>query len=551
MKGIGFSTKQQSFAVSDPTYLDKALAFIRQSLQEMGVAKRPLLKTEMAAEEAILLMAKNAAEGAVLKVSAAQFVVDRSIKLSMVGEEFDPFASGEEWSEEAIRSVFFRSLSENFKYAHKRGENRVLLVPGKPAHAELIYTLSAMVLGLLCGLLLKFMLPESLADGVRSYFLTPINTLFINALKSIIAPVVFFSIASCFSQFNNLTEFGRMGVKVMGMYFFTTLIAIGLGFASFYFFQPGSFGFALAGNLVQTEVSVDTSMDTSLVSLIVGIVPSNFFAPFLEANTLQIIFLAVICGIAVGKIGEYSEALKGFFEACNSLFLTITSIFTKAIPLAAFASMALLMLQLGGKRLLPVMGVLGVAILTLLVMIGIYGLLIAILARLNPITFYRKSREGMLTSLTLSSSNAAMPTNLKVCTQYLGISPKVSNFSIPLGATINMDGTCIYLAIIGLFLARAFGVEVPPSALVSLAVTIILLSLGAPGVPGAGIVCTGIVLEALHVPVSAVGLIVAIAPIIDMFSAMSNTTGDVMTALVVAKSEKLLDEEVFNDPTKC
>ena len=137
---------------------------------------------------------------------------------------------------------------------------------------------------------------------------------------------------------------------------------------------------------------------------------------------------------------------------------------------------------------------------------------------------------------------------MRICTEKMGIAPKISNFSIPLGATINMDGTCIYLCVLGLFLARAYGVNVPLSSMLSVALTIILLSLGAPGVPGAGLVCLSVVLNALNVPTEAIGLVIAINPVLEMFTTASNTTGDVAAALIVAKSENQLDVEKFNSP---
>ena len=143
-----------------------------------------------------------------------------------------------------------------------------------------------------------------------------------------------------------------------------------------------------------------------------------------------------------------------------------------------------------------------------------------------------------------------MPTNINSCINNLGISPKVCNFSIPLGATVNMDGCCIDLVIIGLFLAKAYGIEVPASGLISLSITIILLSLGAPGVPGTALVCLGVVLNTLGVPFEALGIIIGIYPFIDMFQTVNNTTGDVAVSLIVAKSENLLDTDVYNAPLK-
>ena len=204
-----------------------------------------------------------------------------------------------------------------------------------------------------------------------------------------------------------------------------------------------------------------------------------------------------------------------------------------------------MMFDLGGASFLSVLGYAGTQVLTIACMLAVYGLLILVLGRLNPLTFFRKNREGMLTSFTLSSSSAAMPTNMRTCTEKLGISSKVCSFSIPLGATVNMDGTCIFLVTAGLFLARAYGVAISGSALVSLAVTITLLSLGCPGVPGASLVCLGVILESLDVPIEAIGLVMGIYPILDMFNTMSNTTGDVAASLIVARSEGLLDIEKY------
>lgn len=220
----------------------------------------------------------------------------------------------------------------------------------------------------------------------------------------------------------------------------------------------------------------------------------------------------------------------------------------RCIPAAVFCSVSLLVIELGGGSLLSVLGAGLTHVLITLCMLCVYGILVLVMARLNPLTFFRKNWEGMLTSFTLCSSSASMPTNLRTCTDKLGISPKVCNFSIPLGATVNMDGTCIYLCVMGLFLARAYGVSVPLSSLFSIAVTIVLLSLGAPGVPGSALVCMSVVLTALNVPVEAIGLIIAIDPLLDMFITMSNTTGDVMAALVVARTEKLLDLEKYKSP---
>ena len=558
MRKARFIDLKKEFTVGSESFLQDSTDFIRDSLTSLEIERKNVIRTELLAEETIVQLIRHAEEDAVLHVRIHRFLGEASITLIMSGEEFDITAGDAELfdgldekedaeAEEAIRSIVMRSYGERFKYRHKNHINQVRILTGQAERSMLMFTMAALVLGLLFGLLAKLVFPAVLTNGLSTYLLTPVKTIFMNALKIIIAPVVFFSIVTCISQFNSILELGRLGAKVMGIYILTTVIAVILGIGITMLVQPGEWAFALSGGVQAAEVAVDTSIDTSILSTIVNIVPSNFIAPFLQSDTLQIIFLAVLCGLAVGLIGEYTKVLKDLFEAFNSLFLSITTMIAGFIPAAVFCSVALLVIDLGGSSLLSVLGAAMTHILAILCMLCVYALLILIMARLNPLTFFRKNREGMLTSFTLCSSSAAMPTNLRTCTDKLGISPKVCNFSIPLGATVNMDGTSIYLAVMGLFLARAYGVPVVPSSLFSLALTIILLSLGAPGVPGAALVCLSVVLGELNVPVEAIGLIIAIDPIMDMFITMSNTTGDVMAALVVAKSEKMLDAEKYRE----
>ena len=408
-------------------------------------------------------------------------------------------------------------------------------------------TFFAMALGIIAGLIAQFALPEAAQNGLSFYVLSPVKTVFMNAFKLIIAPVVFFSIVTCFARFDNVLRLGKVGIKVICMYFLTTVIAIFLALGISTVFKPGEPGFALSGNFEVPQISVNTEVDTSLINTIVGIVPSNFLAPFFESSILQIIFLAVLSGISLGILGERAALLKELFENLNDFFLTITSLITRFFPVAAFCITALVMIDLNLKAFLSLIGAALLQILACTCIMIVYGILIALLAGLNPLKFYSKAREGMLVSFSLCSSSAAVPANMRVCTEKLGISPAVANFSIPLGATINMDGTCMLLIILGMFLARAYGIEVTASNILSVIITIILLSLGTPGVPGSAAVSIGVILQVLGVPIEALGLIIPIYPVLDMFDTMSNTTGDMAAALVVAKSEDMLDLKVYNE----
>lgn len=547
-----FMNKKKDITCTDSAALTESLSFIESSLRELGVNQKLGLRTVLLAEELLPQFIQNSDPGARLRIQVQKLLGDASVTIHAPGRQFDPLDSPVEDAEafgqmedaeaqQAIRSILLKSQGDRLKLTHKGGTNHARILVGQSNQSMLLWTVAALAAGLLFGVLMKLAFPAALSDGLSTYLLNPVKTMFMNALKIIIGPVVFFSIVSCISQFKDLAELGRIAAKVMGIYMATTVIATLLALGLSLLLHPGQFGFALSMGADMEAVSVDTSVDTSLLHTIVNIVPSNFVRPFLESDTLQIIFLGVLCGTAVGMIGKYAPLLQEIFEACNSLFLTVTTMISRFIPLAVFCSSALMSLDMDGASLLNLLGYGGTQFLAIACMLCVYGLFILLLGRLNPLTFFRKNREGMLTSFTLSSSSAAMPTNMRTCTDKLGISPKVCSFSIPLGATVNMDGTSILLTVGGLFLARAYGVAVPGSALVSLSVTVILLSLGAPGVPGSSLVCMGLVLEGLGVPIEAIGLIMGINPIIDMLATMSNTTGDVAASLIVARSEGLLD----------
>ncbi len=568
MTGKRFINEKRVFNIGAGT-LGEVIEFIEAVLNHVTTNRKNIIRTLLMVEEVLPQIIENSTEDNI-KIQVKKFFGDTKINIRSEGNEFDIFAGAaspsdltkektsgsagdlddDRDSQRAISALLLKSQEDKLKYYHKRGSNNVQIIMGMSNTTILGATVAALVLGIVCGLLMKTVLPETFSGGMITYLLSPIKTIFMNSLRIIIAPIVFFSIVTCFSQFSNLSEFGRIGAKVMGMYLFTTFVAIITSTALFYLIKPGSLGFALALEGGTSAAIEDAGYDVSIIDTIVNIVPSNFVKPFVESDTLQIIFLAVLSGIALGKIGESASMIKEFFDQCNSLFLTITTIIAGFTPVAVFCSIAIMVRNTDMSTLFHLLGFVFNEALALITMMAVYALLITLIANLNPITFFRKNREGMLTSFTLSSSSAAMPTNMRVCTEELGISPKLANFSIPLGATVNMDGMCTFLVTSSLFLARAYGINVPPATLLSMGLTIVLLSLGAPGVPGAGLICSSVVLRSIGVPTEALGLIIGIIPFIDMAETTSNTTGDVAVSLVVAKTEGLLDVDVYNREMK-
>ena len=445
-------------------------------------------------------------------------------------------------TENVIRSLLFNSFGERLKYRHASGINTVVISQEKKNVNTVLLTLAALAAAVIVGIILRNFVPSNISEILDKYIFSAFQTMFLNALKMIVAPVVFFSIVSCVSQFGSISDIGRIGVKVMALYLLTTVIAIFIGFGIYDIFKPGDPD--MMPNLAAVEVNI-ASADISLRDTVVNIVPSNFVKPFLDADMLQIIFIALLCGAAVGAIGKYSKILKDLFEACNLLFLTITKSIAQFIPLAVFCSITSLVIKTGPETLMSLLGMIGVFVCGLVCMILVYMLLILIVGKLDPLVFLKKYAPNMLMAFSLGSSNAVMPDNMRCCDERLGISPKVYSFSIPLGATVNMDGSSIYLMVAGLFLARIYGIDMTWALLAKMMFSVFVLSMGAPGVPGSGLVCLSVLIIPLGIPVEALSLVMGIDSIMGMFRTMSNVTGDMAVTLAVAKTENALDKKVY------
>lgn len=543
------------------TELSAGMDFIEAGLSEFEIGKKQKLKTMLVAEESLQKLIMHA-EGAEEKICIAlnKKMGSAYLSMSLRGQTFeliqgdtvedvlhleqDDQQTSHEKEEEMIRDILLRANKDQLRYKNKKGTNIVEITVRKNPHAMVMRTMFALAAAIIVGLVMKAVVPEAVSEIVNDTFLASISTMFLNALKMVVGPVVFFSIVSCISQFGDLKEVGRIGGKIMGFYMLTTVLAIIVATAVFYLLQPGNPELAskLAAD-ASTVVSSDVSI--SIKDTIVGIVPSNFVKPFLESNMMQLIFMAVLIGIAVGKIGEYSQLLKDIFEACNSLFLKITVILVQFIPIATFCSILSVILKTGPDVLLSMLAMLGTFAVGILAMMCVYCLLMIVIGRLNPVPFLKKYSPTMLQVFGMASSNAAIIVNMDACEHKLGIPKKIYSLSIPLGATVNMDGTCVYLVIFGLALARVFGVEISGGTLLSMFISVLVLSVGAPGVPGAGLVCLSVLLTQLNVPIAGIGLVMGLDSLLGMLRAMSNSLGDVAASLIVAKSEKILDEEKY------
>ena len=547
--------------IVEQKHTETGMKFIKEGLEEFGLEKKQTTKTMLLAEEVLVRLMEHVKDpdekiciilnkrfGRVyvdisLRGEKFQFIYGHTIE-EVLDQENDDLQTAQEKEENIIRDILLKANEEKLRYKNKNSMNMVEITVQKNPHAMVLHTMLALIAAIIIGVLMKVFVPSGVNEALNDTVFTSISTMFLNALKMIVGPVVFFSIACCISQFGDLKEAGRIGGKVMGFYLLTTVLAILVATGIFELLKPGNP--ELAVKLAEDATAVAVSdVSISIKDTIVGIVPANFVKPFLDSNMMQLIFLAVLIGIALEKIGDHSRLLKDIFEACNNLFLKITVMLVRFIPIATFSSILSVVLKTGPDVLLSMLAMLGTFAVGIVAMMGVYCLLLVVISHLNPMPFLKKYTPTMLQVFGMASSNAAIIVNMKACEEKLGISKKIYSLSIPLGATVNMDGTCIYLVIFGMALARVFGVDISGGMMLSMFFSVFVLSVGAPGVPGAGLVCLSVLLTQLNVPIAGIGLVMGLDSLLGMMRAMSNSLGDVTASLIVAKSENKLDMEKY------
>lgn len=533
--------------------ISTGLDFIESTLTQYRLNRKEIQEAMLLSEESMVRLINNSPDGEELHISIKRRHGLCKIRLSAPGPEL-PQESGAalgldlnssnlgRGEEDMIRNVLLHAYADKIYHVRKGRYNFIEITAGTPEKVFAIRTFVALLAALAAGLLLNLLLPDNAKQALDTYVLIPVETLFINCLKLITGPMVFFSIISAFSQYTSFSDPGRVSLKVLIGYLCTSVIAIMLGWGVFQLIKPG-----VSGQLAvfSAQAASAPAQQPTILTTLVSIVPANIIEPFINMNTMQLIFLALLCGIAMGRAGEYSAALRRATDVLCALCRKATDLLVRLIPIATVASTLSMMLNGGGKVLLSLAEMTGTVLLGYILMVGVYCLIIGTVGRLNPMQFLRKSFPLMKEVFFQGSSANAIPKTIRFCKNMLGISPRVYSFSIPFGAVANLDGNCVYLTIAGLFLARMCGVEMFSNNIVPMIFAIFVLSVGAPISPGSALLCLTVLLSQMGVSLPAVSVILGVNAIMEMLQAVSNTTGDIAISLTVARSEDLLDTEVY------
>jgi len=400
--------------------------------------------------------------------------------------------------------------------------------------------LTAILLGVIVGMIW--------GPGAQS--IAWIGTLFIRLISMVVVPLVFVTLVSGLVAMGDPSKLGSLGIKTLAVYMGTTLAAITIGLAMAVIMQPGA-GVDLSAatpGVVQTAIPLSERL--------MQIVPSNPFAAFAEGNILPIIFFALLVGVSLLMIGDKGKPLADLMEASSAMMLRITHWVMEVAPFGAFALIAVTAGTQGAAALLDVATLaLAVLLSCILHMVIVHGLLIMRLTlNLSPLTFFRGARDAMLMAFSTSSSSATLPVSMSVAEKNLGIKPVVASTVLPLGATINMDGTALYVGIVSVFAAQAFGIDLSLTDYILIAGTTTLVSIGTAAVPGASIFLMAAVMDTIGITPEqiavVIGFIIAFDRPLDMIRTSVNVGGDLSVATAVANWEGEFDKEIFDRPLK-
>ncbi|NVN80793.1 MULTISPECIES: dicarboxylate/amino acid:cation symporter [unclassified Vibrio] len=405
------------------------------------------------------------------------------------------------------------------------------------------------ILGMVVGIFTGFAIQSLFAESgfVNNYIVNGLfevgGQIFVASLKMLVVPLVFVSLVCGTSSLKDLSTLGRMGGKTLALYIGTTAVAITLALTIGNLFQPG------AGADLTAASSFKSADAPSLGQVIIDMFPTNPIQAMAEGKTLQVIVFAVLFGIAISAAGKPGERIAAVFSDLNEVIMKLVALLMNLAPYGVFFLMAKLFSGLGLGAIWNLAEYFLVLAGTLLLHgLVTYSAMLKGFTGLSPITFLRKMEDAIMFAFSTASSNATIPVTMETAKNRMGVDNKVASFTVPLGATVNMDGTAIMQGVATAFIAQAYNIDLSMGDYLMVILTATLASVGTAGVPGVGLVMLAMVLNQVGLPLEGIALIMGVDRLLDMIRTAVNITGDSAVSIIVAKSEGALDESRFNDP---
>ncbi len=407
--------------------------------------------------------------------------------------------------------------------------------------------LLGLLLGAVFGIILNYLVPDSSIknDVVINGVLYVIGNGFLKLMKMLVVPLVFTSLICGAAAIGDTKTLGKVGVKTIALYICTTALAVSVAIGVANLIRPG-----IGLNMSQIQAAdavTTTTTQTSMTETLLDIIPDNPFGSLANGTMLQIIVFALIVGILIAKMGERAELLFNFASQCNDLMMEMTMLVMKAAPIGVFCLIAKTFSGLGLDAIIPLLKYVISVIAALAVQcFGVYMLMLFGFTRLNPFRFFKKFLPVFGFAFSTATSNATIPLSIETLEDKMGVSRRISSFTIPLGATINMDGTSIMQGVAVVFASQAYGVHLGLNGYLTVIATATLASIGTAGVPSVGLITLSMVFQSVGLPIEAIALIMGIDRILDMIRTAVNVTGDAVCTTIVAFQNKAVDVESFH-----
>ena len=404
----------------------------------------------------------------------------------------------------------------------------------------------SLLLGAILGIVLHYcVLPNNavqniLVDGV--FYV--VGQGFLRLMQMLVVPLVLCSLVCGASAIGDTKTLGKVGVRTVVFYIITTALAVAVALTVARIINPGM-GMDL--NTLQTTETQIATTQTSMVDTLLDIIPKNPIESLATGNMLQIIVFAIIVGIILAKLGDKTQIVHNLFQQGNDIMMEMTMMVMSLAPIGVFCLIARTFSGMGFDAFQPLIKYMFAVMLALVIQcLGVYQILLKLFTGLNPIRFIKKFLPVMGFAFSTATSNATIPLSIDTLERKMGVSRRISSFTIPLGATINMDGTSIMQGVAVVFIAQAYGIVLTPMDYVTVIATATLASIGTAGVPSVGLVTLSMVLTSVGLPIEGIGFLMGIDRILDMSRTAVNITGDAVCTTIVANQNQALDKEVFN-----
>ena len=514
--------------------------WLKEKLIELQVEQREIFTTQLLLEENFLQMEKLSEQQQ--NFSAQVYIQESfgriSVKLTAIGKIYYPSVKIEDMKEDDedyARTLIIQAHRKRLRYSHINGENIVTIRVHKSNITGTQKTILGLVLGIILGVLFKEFLPEAELNWIEINILNAIQTMFLNALIMVTAPMIFFSVLAQFSNMSDTAYIGRIGGK---------LLIFSLPKLAFYV-ALGLFAGYLIGGIPQLTVmvgseTITSNTDNALRDLIVGIVPNDIVTPFHTNNILQMLFIACFFGMIMSRAGQWAAWGRDCATFFSRFFTDVIGVIVPFIPLVVMVSMMKLMLHTGFSALIPYTKLIIATAAGSVLSILISSAIVSIIGKISPVPFIKKLANFYPLPFSLSDSTVCMPATMSFCHEKLGIDKQLTNFSIPVGMQLNMEGTAYYVAIISMMLAHTFSLDIDFEFLVTFFIAQFIISL-----TGVGLIAMPTLFASFGIPEIAIMMVIGIEPILDMFGTAHSVAGNITSTTLVSIKENKIDKKIY------